>query len=417
MKKGLVFGGVVLAVLALCLPAQDSFAAVAKKAGAKTVETSTSAPAPASSSAEDKVPMVMADGVSPLETSAKQVFLLDATTGTPLLGKNADVRMPTSSMSKVLTMYLVFEALKTGKLSLDQNITISEQAWRQEGSRMFVQVGSSVKVEDLVRGVIIQSGNDAAVALAEAVGGSEGSFAAMMNQKALDLGMTQSHFMNATGLPHPDHYSTAHDLAVLAQAMIRDYPQHFHYYSETEFSYGGIRQGNRNPLLYRGIGVDGMKTGHTADAGYGLIATSKRENRRIVLVVNGLDSMQARADESAKILDWGYREYGLYDLVKADEKVADARVFLGVVPTVPLLTTKAVSLTLPHSARQSVQTKVVFEGSLPAPVAKGAVVGKLVVTAKGIDPVEVPLVTGDTVAQLGFWDRLMYKIKHAMGKA
>ena len=231
-------------------------------------------------------------GLSPLETLAKQAIVIEGKIGSVLYEKEADASMPTSSMSKVLTMYLVFEAIKDGKLTLETPVTISEAAWRQTGSRTFMDLGESTKVEDLIRGVIIQSGNDAAVALAEAVAGSESSFASLMNEKAQKLGMTHSHFVNATGLPDPQHYSTARDLAILAQALMRDFPEHYHYYSETEFTYHNIRQGNRNPLLYRNIGVDGMKTGHTDAAGYGLIATALRDGRRIVAVVNGLTSMQ-----------------------------------------------------------------------------------------------------------------------------
>jgi D-alanyl-D-alanine carboxypeptidase (penicillin-binding protein 5/6) len=259
-----------------------------------------------------------AASVAPLETTAKQAIIVDATTGDVLFNKDSDVKMPTTSMSKVMTMYLVFDALKKKKLELDNAAIISPTARKQEGSRMFVNEGETVKVEDLVRGVIIQSGNDAAVALAEAVAGSESTFAGLMNAKAKELGMTNSNFVNATGLPDPNHYSTAKDLATLAQALIRDFPEYYHYYSETEFTYNKIKQGNRNPLLYRNMGVDGMKTGHTEDAGYGLIASALRDGRRVISVANGLKTMQERADESAKMIEWAYREYGVYNFVNAE---------------------------------------------------------------------------------------------------
>jgi D-alanyl-D-alanine carboxypeptidase (penicillin-binding protein 5/6) len=253
-----------------------------------------------------------AQAVIPPQTAAKQAILVDAQTGAVLFAKNADERMPTSSMVKVMTIYLTFEGLKQNKLQMDDALPVSSYAWKQEGSRMFVNPGDHVRVEDLIRGVVIQSGNDASVVLAEALGGSEASFAERMNAKAKELGMANSHFMNATGMPDPNHYSTARDLAALAIAVIRDYPEYYHYFSELDFTYNKIKQGNRNPLLYRNIGVDGIKTGHTESGGFGLIASSLREGRRLILVVNGLESMQSRADEPAALLEWGYREFGTY---------------------------------------------------------------------------------------------------------
>jgi D-alanyl-D-alanine carboxypeptidase (penicillin-binding protein 5/6) len=353
--------------------------------------------------------------VAPIETTASQVILIDAATGDVLMAKNADERMATSSMIKVLTMYLTFEALRSGKLHLDDLVTVSENAWKQEGSRMFLNVGEKVRVEDLIRGVIIQSGNDAAVALAEALGGSEGNFAAMMNTKAQELGMTQSHFMNAPGLPDPDHYSTARDLARLALATIRDFPEYYHYFSEIEFTHNNIKQGNRNPLLYRGIGVDGLKTGHTEVAGFGLMASSLRDGRRMVLVINGLHSMQERADEPAKILDWGYREFGLYDLLKKDQKVADAKIWLGTTPSVPLVAAKNVVLSLPRGLRSSLKVAYDYVQPVEAPIARGQTLGKIVVSAAGMNDIEVPLVSGQSVARLGFFGRVAAKLRLLFG--
>jgi len=358
-----------------------------------------------------------AQNVAPLETAAKQAILLDAATGTVLFAKNADERMPTSSMSKVLTTYLAFEAIKNGKLRLDDMLTVSEHAWRQEGSRMFLKVGDRVKVEDLLRGVIVQSGNDAAVALAEALGGTEANFATMMTAKAAQLGMTSSHFMNATGLPDPEHYSTAHDLARLALATLRDFPEDYHYYSEIEFTYNNIKQGNRNPLLYRNIGVDGLKTGHTEAAGFGLIASALRDGRRLVMVVNGLGSMQERADEPAKILDWGYREFGLYPLLKQGQKLAEAKTWLGETPMVPLLAGQNVTLSLPRSARNDLRVTLRFAQPIPAPIAAGQEVGKISVAATGLTAFEVPLVAGGDVPQVGFFARFAAKLGLLFGKS
>lgn len=353
--------------------------------------------------------------IAPLETTAREAILIDAATGTVLFDKNADARMPTSSMSKVLTTYLTFEAIRAGKLHLNDTLTVSEQAWKQEGSRTFLNIGQNVKVEDLVRGVIIQSGNDAAVVLAEALGGSEGNFAAMLNAKAHELGMNNSHFMNATGLPDPQHYSTAHDLAKMAIATIRDFPEDFHYYSEKEFTFNNIKQGNRNPLLYRNIGVDGLKTGHAEEAGYGLIASALRNGRRMILVVNGLSNMQERADEPTKILDWGYREWGLYPVLSKGKKLAEAPVWLGTEKTVPLIAGGDLSVSLPRSDRNNLKVTVEFNQPLTAPVLEGTTVGKIIITGTP-EPIEVPLLTGKFVGEVGFFERFGAKLHLLLGK-
>lgn len=355
-------------------------------------------------------------GVSPQETAARHAIVVEGAGGAVLMAKDADVRMPTSSMSKVMTMYLVFEAIKNGKLSLNSEVTVSEAAWKQPGSRTFLKVGQVVKVEDLIRGVIVQSGNDSAVALAEAVAGSEGSFAGAMNEKAREMGLTNSHFMNATGLPDPEHYSTARDLAALARVLIRDFPEFYHYYSEKEFTFNGIKQGNRNPLLYRNVGVDGVKTGHTDDAGFGLISSAVRDGRRVVAVVNGLKNMQARADESAKLLDWAYREFGLYTIVKGGEKAAEAKIWLGKTKTVPVGVAESVILTLPRLQRDRVKAEATVAPETIAPIAKGQALGKVTITAPGYDPIERPLVALEDVKELGFFPRAVAKIKRLLGK-
>jgi D-alanyl-D-alanine carboxypeptidase (penicillin-binding protein 5/6) len=354
-----------------------------------------------------------AQTVAPVDTVARQAFLLDVNTDTPLYAKDADTQMPTSSMSKMMTMYVVFDAIQNGKLKMDDMLPVSEHAWKQEGSRMFLNVGQRAKVEDLIRGVIVQSGNDAAVVFAEALGsGSESAFADMMNAKAQELGLTHSHFMNATGLPDPQHYSTARDLATLGFHLIHDFPQFYHYFSEIEFTYNGIKQGNRNPLLYHNMNVDGLKTGHTEIGGYGLTASAVREGRRLIVVLNGMDNMQERADESAKLLDWGYREFGLYPVVKAGDKLATVKVWLGVMPTVDLVAGEDVSLTLPRSARDGLKTSVVFNEPVQAPVAKGQAIGKLTITAPGMAQAkEIPLLAAADVPQLGFWSRMVEKLR------
>lgn len=355
---------------------------------------------------------------APLETAAKQAILVDSSTGTVLFAKDADTQMPTSSMSKMMTMYLVFDAIKNGKLKMDDQLPTSEHAWKQEGSRMFLNVGQTAKVEDLIRGVIVQSGNDAAVSFAEYLGsGSEYTFADMMNAKAKELGMANSHFMNATGLPDPQHYSTARDLATLAVALIRDFPEDYHYFSETEFTFNNIKQGNRNPLLYRNMNVDGLKTGHTDVGGYGLTASAIRGGRRLVMVLNGMQDMQARADESAHVLDYGYREFGLYPIAKANDKLAEAKVWMGQSQTVSLLASQDVALTLPRAARAGLKTDIAFDQPVAASIIKGQQLGTLTITAPGIDPKIIPLVAGEGVPKLGFFARVGVKLHMIFNKA
>jgi len=238
----------------------------------------------------------------------------------------------------------------------------------------------------------------------------------MMNDKARELGMTNSHFMNATGLPDPEHYSTAHDLAVLALAMIETYPEYYHYYSEKEFTFNDIKQGNRNPLLYRNIGVDGMKTGHTEGAGFGLIASAMRDGRRVVMVVNGLTSMQERADEPAKLLDWAFREFAFYPILKVDEKIADAKVWLGQAALVPLGSAQPFGLTLPRVQHDQVKTELRLNGEVEAPIRKGQVLGQVLIAAPGYQTMSVPLVALSDVERLGFFASSIAKVKRMLGK-
>lgn len=351
----------------------------------------------------------------PMETAAKQAVLIDAVTGAVLLDKQADAKMPTSSMSKMMTLYVAFDALKQGKTKLDDMVPVSQRAWKMEGSRMFLDVNSQVKIEDLIRGVAVQSGNDASVALAEAVSGAESSFAARMNEAAIKLGMANSHFMNATGLPDPQHYSTPHDLAKLALALLRDFPEYYHYFAEHEFTYNNIKQGNRNPLLYRNMSVDGLKTGHAEEAGFGLTASAIRDGRRLVLVVNGLANMQERADEPARLIEWGYHDFNNYTLARADQKLATVKTWLGTEPDVPLMVAQDVVVTLPVTARAGMQVAVEYAEPVAAPVARGQTIGKVVVTVPGASPVEIPLLAGADVPKQGFFAALLTKAGHLFG--
>ncbi len=348
-----------------------------------------------------------------VEVNAKQAYIIDYDTGQVLYEKNAHDRMPTSSMSKVATMYMVFDALKKGQLSLDQNLPVSQKAWSTQGSKMFVPIGENVKVEDLIRGVIIQSGNDATIVLAEGVAGSEGEFALRMTEKMKnDLGMTESNFVNASGWPDDNHYSTARDLTLLGRAMVRDFPDYYKYYSEKEFTYNNIKQGNRNPLLYRNMGVDGIKTGHTEAAGYGLMASGVRDGRRVVMTLNGMDSMQARADESAKMMEWALMSFKNLKLLQKDATLAEAPVVMGQATSVPIVAPQDLVVTVPRmGASDAVAIKAVYNAPLIAPVKKGDQIGKLVVSVARMEPIELPLLAGGDVAGQSFFKKLQTKIE------
>ncbi|MEX0923859.1 MAG: D-alanyl-D-alanine carboxypeptidase family protein [Rhodovibrionaceae bacterium] len=347
-----------------------------------------------------------------IDTAAREAILVDAETGAVLMSKDPDAPMPPASMSKIMTMYLVFQHLDEGRLSLDDHLPVSERAWRMGGSKMFIEVGKEVKVEDLIRGVIVQSGNDACVVFAEALSGSEEGFAQEMTETARELGMTDSHFANSTGWPDPNQWMTARDLATLAKRMIADYPQYYDYFAEMEFTYNEIRQGNRNPLLYRNIGVDGLKTGHTEEAGYGLTASAKQGERRLILVVNGLSSAQERADESARLLSWGFREFENYELLSSGEQVDKAEVWLGKLDSVPLVAPRDFLVTLTRDARRDMTAKVIYEGPIPAPIAEGQEVARLEISAPGMEPMVIPLVAGTEVEKLGPFGRLIASLKH-----
>lgn len=343
-----------------------------------------------------------------LQTNAKQVIVIDYKTGTVLFEKNADEKMPTSSMSKVLTAYLVFDALKKGAISLDQEYTVSEKAWRMQGSKMFVAINSQVKIGDLIQGVIVQSGNDACIVLAEGMAGSEEAFAEKMNIKAADLGMKNSHFMNASGWPDPDHYSTARDLAKLATALIHDFPEYYKYYSQIEYTYNGIKQGNRNPLLYKNMGADGVKTGHTEDAGYGLIGSGVYNDRRVVIVINGLTSMNERATEAANILDWGMKNFENKTLAKAGTPVEKAAVVMGEQETVPLVLREDIVATVPRSGK-NYKVSVSYQEPLEAPIRQGQEIGKLIIEMPEGEKTETPLYAAREVKRLGLFAGTLIK--------
>jgi D-alanyl-D-alanine carboxypeptidase (penicillin-binding protein 5/6) len=354
-----------------------------------------------------------------VETIAKQAIVKEMATGKVLFEKNSQSPMEPASMAKMMTVYLIFERLRDGRLSLDDTFPVSENAWRKGGAKsggstMFLEPGSRARLEDLIRGIVVQSGNDACIVLAEGLAGKEETFAAEMTAKAKALGMADTVFKNATGWPAPDQTTTAADLAILAERTVRDFPQYYHYYAEKSFTYNGIRQSNRNPLLYKTKGADGLKTGHTVSAGYGLAASAERENRRLVSVAGGLPSKRARSRESERLLEWGFREFANYTLFKKDETVAEAAVWLGKAPRVPLVIPQDLTLTLPKKSRRDMKVKVSFMGPIPSPIEKGAPLAKLLITVPDEKPMEVTLVAGTGVEKLGLFGRLSAALQHIM---
>jgi len=335
-----------------------------------------------------------------IETQAKHAFIIEADTGTVLLDKGADERMPPASMSKIMTAYVVFDMLKQGRAKLEDQLPVSERAWRLQGSKMFVPIGGRISIDDLLKGVIIQSGNDACLVLAEGLAGSEEAFVDLMNNKAKEIGLKDSHFANVSGLPDPDHYMTARDLATLAIRTIKDFPEYYHYYGDTQYEFNNIKQGNRNPLLYKGMGADGLKTGHTEEAGYSLTATVKREDRRIILVLGGLPTMKARTQESERLIEWAFREFNHYRLFAAGDKVDDGDVWLGAAAKVPLTVSQDLVITLPRKARKDMKVTAEYDRPIAAPITQGQTLGKVIVTAPDVPTTEAPLVAAVNVDRM-----------------
>jgi D-alanyl-D-alanine carboxypeptidase (penicillin-binding protein 5/6) len=359
--------------------------------------------------------------IGQIDTLARQMVLIDAESGTVIFEKNSEERMPPSSMSKLMTAYMVFEQLAAGKLRLDDVFPVSEKAWRMQGSKMFVHVGDRVRVEDLLRGVIIQSGNDACIVLAEGIAGSEERFSEMMNERAKQIGLNSSVFRNASGWPDPEHMMTARDLARLSQAIITKFPQYYHFYAEKDFTYGidptskkPIKQGNRNPLLYKDTGADGLKTGHTEAAGYGLTASAKRGDRRLILVVNGLKSMNERSREAERLLEIGFREYDTYKLFSAGSVVEEADVWLGEQAKVPLVLKDNLAVTMARRNRTNMKVMLRYENPIAAPIVQGTPLATLIITAPETATIEVPLLAGASVPQLGFSGRISAALGHLL---
>ncbi|MFZ2208154.1 MAG: D-alanyl-D-alanine carboxypeptidase family protein [Porticoccaceae bacterium] len=344
---------------------------------------------------------------APVELAAKAWILIDAYTGTVLAEHNADERLPPASLTKLVTDYLIAGEMAAGKFTKDTLVPISVNAWRMGGSKMYVREGTEVPVGDLLRGIIVQSGNDATLAMAEYIAGTEDAFAQLMNQRAQQLGMTNSHFVNATGWPAEGHLTTARDLSTLFRATIHDYPENYRLYAEKYFEYNGIKQPNRNLLLWRDSTVDGGKTGHTEEAGYCLVVSAVRENMRLIGVVLGTGSVEARARETQKLLSYGFRFYETARMYKAGDVLqADAPVWFGKADKVNLTVAEDVYLTLPRGAQKDLKATVLVDGAIEAPLSSTTPVGRLQVEQGGKVVLTVPLVPDHEVAEAGWFARL-----------
>ncbi|MET0154504.1 MAG: D-alanyl-D-alanine carboxypeptidase family protein [Rickettsiales bacterium] len=312
------------------------------------------------------------------ETPAPYAVLMDAETGAVIYEKNAEEEMHPSSLTKLMTLYVLFDQLKKGALKLDDTFIVSEAAWRMGGSKMFVKVSDRVKVEDLIQGIAVQSGNDACMVVAEGVASTEAAFAEIMNAEAKRLGMTQSHFLNASGWPQEDHLMSAMDIAVLTRHIVTDFPEYYRYFAEKEFTYNGITQHNRNRLLFRDVGADGLKTGHTEDGGYGLAASAEQNGRRLIAVVNGLPSDNARTDEAEKMLQYGFRYFSNVTLFPADKPIDSLPVWLGDVSETGLYLKKPVRAVVPREGKALVRSAaVIYDSPLRAPIPKDAQIATL----------------------------------------
>lgn len=355
----------------------------------------------------------------PPTIDAKSWLLIDMNSRQILTENAADERLEPASLTKLMTAYLTFDAIKQGTLQLNQLINISENAWRTGGSKMFVRVNTQVKVEDLIKGMIVQSGNDACVALAEGIAGNEENFAQMMNNQAKRLGMTASQFKNSTGLPNPEHYTTARDLSILTSALINDFPEFYKkYYSIKEFTYNNIKQPNRNRLLWLDKSVDGVKTGFTDNAGYCLISSANRDNRRVLSVLLGAKSANGRINESSKLLNWGYVAYDSVQIVPANKVLANLRVWKGEKNEITAKVSQAVSLVIPKGYANKVQyhfVPVTEEANNPseklvAPIVKGQILGKIVVSIENKTFMEIPVKSDEQIEQGSLWRRFIDSI-------
>ena len=353
--------------------------------------------------------LALAPAARAFDTNAREAWVYDISTGTVLMEKDADVARPPASMSKLMTVYMLFEAVHEGRVSMDTQFPVSTKARQMEGSTMFLNERDRPTVEELIKGIIVLSGNDACVVVAEGLAGTEQAFARLMNDRAKALGLTNSHFVNASGWPAPGHEMSAHDLGMLGLHLIQDFPELYKNFAVTEYPYDNrapANRYNRNPLLDLGIGADGLKTGHTAEAGYGLVGSAVQDGRRIVFAIGGLPSDTARAEESERIVNWAFRQFTMRTLVPKGETVATAPVWLGERSKVDLTTPEGVNVLIPAGAESGVTAEAVFQGPIEAPVRAGQKLGDLVVTIPGTEGARLPLLAVSDVPRAGVVGRL-----------
>ncbi len=351
-----------------------------------------------------------------IDSSAEFAFVTDFASGKVLMEKEPDALMKPASMAKIMTVYIAFQRIADGSLSLDDTFLISEKAWRKGGSKTFVEVGKQVSVRDLLYGIVVQSGNDAAIAIAEGISGTEDGFAEEMNYVARGLGMSNTVFRNSTGWPDPEQFTTARDLNILATALIRDFPvdefpELYPMFAEKNYTYNGIKQGNRNPLVYGTQGADGLKTGHTEESGYGLVGSAIRDGQRVVMVLNGMQSMKQRSSESRRLMDLMFREFKLYRFYGQDEAVDRANVWLGTQNKVNLALKEPLELVLARSDRRKLKVSVQWTDPVPAPIKAGQTVGTLVLELPS-GKTSYELLAADDVAALGMFDRVGEALKY-----
>ena len=361
--------------------------------------------------------IAMSGNANAFETKAKNAILMDYETGAYLFTKNHQDMIAPASMSKLMTVYVLLSKIKDGEVSLDDKYTVSENAWRKGGaasggSTMFLKIGQEVRVEDLLKGILIQSGNDACIVVAENLAGSEEEFASMMNETAEKIGLENAHFVNATGLPHPEHKISVEDLAILARHIIKEFPEFYHLFSEKEFTFNGIRQGNRNPLLYSLKGADGLKTGHTSEAGFCLTGPAVRNDRRLIEVMTGLESNKQRSEETESLMTWGFANFDNYKFFTKNQIMAEVPVWYGTSKSVAAVVPEEVIKTIKKSAKSKYGAKMIYDEPLKAPILQGDKIGELFITYNDEIVDKIPLVAKDNVAKIGPFSRFLENLKY-----
>ena len=354
-----------------------------------------------------------------IETQARNAILMDYDTGQYLYVKDHEKMVPPASMSKLMTVNMIFEKLKDGSLSLDDTFTVSERAWKlggaaSGGSTLFLKIGEKVRVEDILKGILIQSGNDACIVAAENLAGSEDDFAEMMNKRARELGLDNSSFANSTGLPHPDQKMSVEDLAKLARHIIKEFPEFYHIFSEKYYTHNNITQGNRNPLLYSMPNADGLKTGHTEEAGFCLTASAKKGERRLIEVMTGMNSNKERSEEAERLMEWGFREFNNYNLLNKGQTIAEIPVVFGGEKQVRLVVPETVKRTLKKSQAPKIKMTAVYDKPVKAPVAAGDKLGEVRIELDGQEMENLPLVADRNVEKLGFFGRIGQNLKYLL---